>query len=162
MSLVVAGMDSNPIRNHFFRQLEADPDCDFMFSIFLLQRKFKTNSSSKIEIDIRKRNQIFHYTRCITPKRASSLWGPIPASLRRVNTALFEKKVAAVASCCQHCVQFDQPKIWTSDLPLQRWTRYPRLTDNILKESMQYAVQTIRNKVVAIARLTMTCSTSRD
>ena len=35
MSLVVESMGSNLIGTHFFRQSEADPDCDFMSSIFL-------------------------------------------------------------------------------------------------------------------------------
>ena len=36
----------------------------------------------------------------------------------------FRRNVAAVASCWQHCVRFDRPEIRTSDLPLQRRTRY--------------------------------------
>ena len=36
----------------------------------------------------------------------------------------FWRNVAAVASRWQHCVRFDRPEIWTSDLPLQRRTRY--------------------------------------
>ena len=36
----------------------------------------------------------------------------------------FWRNVAAVASRWQHCAQFDRPEIWTSDLPLQRRTRY--------------------------------------
>ena len=36
----------------------------------------------------------------------------------------FWRNVAAVANRWQHCVRFDRPEIWTSDLPLQRRTRY--------------------------------------
>ena len=36
----------------------------------------------------------------------------------------FRKNVAATASCWQrYCIRFDQPKIWTSELPLQKGTR---------------------------------------
>ena len=38
--------------------------------------------------------------------------------------SFFWKNVAAAASRWQHCVLFDRPEIWTSDLPLQRRTRY--------------------------------------
>ena len=33
------------------------------------------------------------------------------------------RDVVAVANRWQHCVQFDWPEIWTSDLPLQRRMR---------------------------------------
>ena len=36
----------------------------------------------------------------------------------------FPKYVAAVVSRWQHCVQFDRPGIWTSDLSLERRTCY--------------------------------------
>ena len=36
-------------------------------------------------------NQIFHYTRCITPKRVTSLWGSSPRHCARA-TQLFSKK----------------------------------------------------------------------
>ena len=48
--------------------------------------------------------------------------GHISASLRPGNTAPFEENVPAVAGRWQHCVRFDRPEIWTSDLPLQRRT----------------------------------------
>ena len=38
--------------------------------------------------------------------------------------SFFGKNVAAVANRWQHCAQFDRPEICTSDLPLQRRTRY--------------------------------------
>ena len=38
---------------------------------------------------------------------------------------LFQRNVAAATSLWRRCVQSDRPKIWTSDLPLQRRTRYP-------------------------------------
>ena len=45
----------------------------------------------------------------------------ISVSLRPGNTTL-RRNVAAVASHRHHCVWFDRPKIWTSDLLLQRRT----------------------------------------
>ena len=71
-----------------------------------------------------KSNQIFHYTRCITPKRVTSLWGPSPRYCACGRQTSFRRNVAPVASRWQHCVQFDRPEIWTSGLPLQRRTRY--------------------------------------
>ena len=47
----------------------------------------------------------------------------ISVSLRPGNTTL-RRNVAAVASHRHHCDRFDQPKIWTSDLLLQRRTHY--------------------------------------
>ena len=38
--------------------------------------------------------------------------------------SFFRRHAGAVASRWQHCVSFDRPEIWTSDLPLQRRTRY--------------------------------------
>ena len=70
-----------------------------------------------------KSNQIFHYTRCNTPKCVTSL----RAQLRVIapgQHSFFGRNVAAMASRWQHCVRFERPEIWTSDLPLQRQTRY--------------------------------------
>ena len=36
----------------------------------------------------------------------------------------FRRNVAVVSSRWQRCIRFDRPDIWTSDLPLQRRTRY--------------------------------------
>ena len=36
----------------------------------------------------------------------------------------YRRNVVAIPSRWQHCVWFDRPEIWTSDLPLQRRTRY--------------------------------------
>ena len=55
-------------------------------------------------------NQIFHYTRCITPKRVTSLRGPSPSHCARA-TQLFLRNVAAEASRWQHCVRSDRPEI---------------------------------------------------
>ena len=68
-------------------------------------------------------NQIFRYTRCNTPKRVTSFAGPIFASLHPGNTASFKKCRSDGEPLVTLCT------IWpardrTSDLPLQRWTRY--------------------------------------
>ena len=47
----------------------------------------------------------------------------------------FRRNVAEVASRWQHCVRFDRPKIWTSDLPLQRRTRYRSTNWTVLLKS---------------------------
>ena len=57
-----------------------------------------------------KSNQVFYYTRCITPKRVTSLRGPFPRHCARA-TQLLRRNVAAVASYWQHCVRFDRPEI---------------------------------------------------
>ena len=52
----------------------------------LMELKIKITSSSKLNLlkctkskaGISKSHQIFHYTRCITPKRVTSWWGPFP------------------------------------------------------------------------------------
>ena len=66
---------------------------------------------------------IFHYTRCITPKRATSLRSPSPRHCACGQRSSFRRNVAAVASRWHNCVQFDRPEIWTPDLPHQRRTR---------------------------------------
>ena len=53
------------------------------------------------------------------------LAGLISASLRPGNTAPFRRNVAAVARRWQHCVRFDRPEIWTSDLPLAKFFFLP-------------------------------------
>ena len=50
-----------------------------------------TNQSRHSHL-IHKSNQIFRYTRCITPKRVTSFSGPIYASLRLRATQIFSKK----------------------------------------------------------------------
>ena len=54
-------------------------------------------------------NQIFHYTRCNTPKRVTSLRGP---SLRHCAwaTQLHAKKRCSGGESLAHCVQFDLPR----------------------------------------------------
>ena len=54
----------------------------------------------------------------------NELAGLISSSLYPGQHSFFRRNLAAVASRRQHCVQFDRPEIWTSDLPLQRRTRY--------------------------------------
>ena len=73
-------------------------------------------------------NQIFYYTRCFTPKRVTSWRGPYPRHCTDGQHSSFRRNAVAVASRWQHCVRFDRPEIWTSDLSLQRQTRY-RLTN---------------------------------
>ena len=46
-------------------------------------------------IDVRMTNQIFHYTRCITPKRVTSLRGPSPRHWARA-TQLLSKKCHSI------------------------------------------------------------------
>ena len=65
-------------------------------------------------------NQIFYYTRCTTPKRVTSLWGPSPSHCAR-DYSSFRRNIPAVMS---RYVRFDWPEIGTSNLPLQRRTRY--------------------------------------
>ena len=60
--------------------------------------------------------------------------GQIFASLHLGNTAPFEEMEQTVASRWQHYVWFDQPKIWTSDLPLQRRTRFHSRSDIVVNE----------------------------
>ena len=60
-----------------------------------------------------------HDTRCITPKRVTSLRSPSPSG----NIAL-QNKVAAMASRRQQCVPFHRREIRTSDLSFQKQTRY--------------------------------------
>ena len=69
-------------------------------------------------------NQIFHYTRCITPKRVTSWRGPSPHHCACGQYSFFRRMIAAVASRWQHCVRFSRPEIWTSDFQLQKRTRY--------------------------------------
>ena len=52
--------------------------------------------------------------------------GTIFASLREQRQhSTFRRNIAAMARRWQHCVQFDWPENWTSDLPLQRRTDLP-------------------------------------
>ena len=60
----------------------------------------------------------------ITPKPVTSLRGLSPRYCARAPLSSFRRNVAAVASCWQHCVRLYWLEIWTSDLPLQKRTRY--------------------------------------
>ena len=88
---------------------------------------YKTISAQITVVQI-KCNQIIHYTRCITQKRLKNLWCPSPFHCARGQDSSFRRNFVTVTSLWQHCVRFDQPKIWTSDLPLQRQAHY-RLTN---------------------------------
>ena len=77
---------------------------------------------------------IFHCTCCNTPKRVTGCLGPSPRHCARA-TQSFRRNFASMyqyfcrkASRWEHCVRFDRPEIWISDLPLQRRTRYIRPT----------------------------------
>ena len=69
-----------------------------------------------------------HHTRCITPKRVTSLREPISRVIAPGQRSFFPRNVAAVASHWQHCIRFNRPEIWISDHPLQKQPRY-RLTN---------------------------------
>ena len=70
-------------------------------------------------------------TRCITPKRVTSLRSPSPSG----NIAL-QNKVAAVASHRQQCVQFHRREIRTSDLSFQKQTRYRSTNWSVILRSL--------------------------
>ena len=55
--------------------------------------------------------EIFHYTRCITLKRAASWRSQLLRHCACRQPSYFGRNVAAVASCWQYCVRFDQPEI---------------------------------------------------
>ena len=66
-------------------------------------------------------NSNLHYTRSNIPKRETSL----RVLLRIIEPgqhSFSRRNVTAVTSLWQHCVQFDRPEIWTSNLSLQRRT----------------------------------------
>ena len=60
----------------------------------------------------------------VCAKACNEFAGLIYASLRQQPHSFFRRNVGAMTNRCQQCVQFDRPEIWTSDLPLQRRTRY--------------------------------------
>ena len=64
------------------------------------------------------------YSSLYYAKACKKFAGPISASLGAGWHSSFRRNVAAVPSRWQHCVRFHWPGIWTSDLPLQRRTRY--------------------------------------
>ena len=66
-------------------------------------------------------NLIFHYPRWITPKRVTGWRGPSPRHCARA-TQLLSKKCRSVG--VGNTVRFDQPENWSSDLSLQRRSRY--------------------------------------
>ena len=81
------------------------------YALFTLDAKTNKSKSFIILAVLRQSVLRFYgaHLRVIAPGQHRSIW-------RNVD--------AAVASRWQHCVQFDPPKIRTSDLPLERRTRY--------------------------------------
>ena len=74
------------------------------------QRICKKSADFPGLVYIVKSNQIFHYTRCSTPKGVTSL----RAHLRVIapgQHSSFQRNVAAVARRWQQCVRFDRPEI---------------------------------------------------
>ena len=93
----------------------------------LLNARYLQDNFPSLWLQI-KSNQIFHYTRCVTPKLETSLRNPPPRQCACWQHSSFRRNVAAVTSRWKYCVLIDPPEIWTSGLPLQRRTRY-RLTN---------------------------------
>ena len=60
-------------------------------------------------------NQIFHYTSCIAPNRATSLWCLSPRHCDCRQHSTFPSHLEAVASRWKHYGWFDLPKIWIAD-----------------------------------------------
>ena len=54
-------------------------------------------------------NEIFHYARCIMPKRVTNIRGPSPRHWACGQHSSFQRSVAAVVSRWQYCVRFDWP-----------------------------------------------------
>ena len=77
----------------------------------------------------------FHYARCITPKRVTSLRGPSLRHCTRGQHRSFQRNVATVASCWQHFVRFDWPKIWTG----------PQTRRGVAPPNKSFALQTAHN-----------------
>ena len=69
-------------------------------------------------------NQIFHYKRCITPKRVMSWLGPSDLCYCTRATQLLSKKCHSRGEPLATLYPTWQPEIWTSNLPLQRWKLY--------------------------------------
>ena len=86
--------------------------------------KLRNAGLPMVQIQTDSNNQIFCYTRYITPKGVASLQGPSPRHCASGQHSFFKRNVAAVASCWQHYVRFDRSEIWTSDLSLQRRMRH--------------------------------------
>ena len=82
----------------------------FCNQIFPSRQSFPQKYHFEIK-NLQKLNFLLQATRCITPKRVTSLRRPISASLRPGNTAFFQRNVAAVVSRWQHCIRFDCPDI---------------------------------------------------
>ena len=61
-------------------------------------------------MQIKLMNYICHYTRCITPKRVSSLRGPSRSHWPGQHGHI-RRKVTVVASRWQYCARLDQPEI---------------------------------------------------
>ena len=75
-------------------------------------------------------NQIFHYTRCITPKRITSWRDPSPRHCARA-TQLLRKKCCSSGQPLATLSPIWLAEIWTSDLTLQRRIRPPLPLDQL-------------------------------
>ena len=73
-------------------------------------------------------NQIFHYTRCSAAKRVTSLRGPSPHQCALVTHLLLKKCGSGGKPLPSIAVAIDKSLPWTSDLPLDRRTRYEKRT----------------------------------
>ena len=95
-----------------------------MFELLQLKHDRTNLNVDSEENNCFKSNQIFHYTRCNTPKRETGWRGSSPRNCAYGQHSSFRRTVPAVTRRWQHCVQFDRPEIRSSDLPLERRTRY--------------------------------------
>ena len=65
----------------------------------------------RVRVNYGQLNQVFHYTRCNTQERETSLRGPSPRHYACGQHNSIRRNVAAVTSRRQHCVRIDPPKI---------------------------------------------------
>ena len=71
-----------------------------------------------------KSNQVFNSYSLYYAKACNELAGAHLRVIAPGQHSVFRRNVIAVESRWQHCVQFDRPETSSSDLPLQRPTRY--------------------------------------
>ena len=65
------------------------------------------NGFSSISVVIQISNQIFHYSRCVTPNSVTIFCRQFCVIVSGQSSCFFRRNVATVASHWQHCVQFD-------------------------------------------------------
>ena len=94
-----------------------------MFISYFFIYSLMTISYPFLNVDSVISKLFFRYTRCITPKLVTSLQSLFPRHEARKHRS-FWRNIAVVVIHWQHCVWFNWPEIWTSNLPLQRRTRY--------------------------------------